>query len=169
MHYMTAIMNSDLVYWYLSNRGSNLSGGFLEFVDWLVKLMPIPQVSEKEQKPFETLSKELHDLAANHLSISQKFTSLLIEEFELEKLSAKLESWHELAFKDFLKELAKKKVKLTGENKEEWHERFNRLQAEVKALSEAINSKEQQLNTLVNALYGLTDEEVAFYKATLAK
>ncbi|PCJ41400.1 MAG: hypothetical protein COA81_07430 [Alphaproteobacteria bacterium] len=169
MHYMVAIMNSDLVYWYLSNRGSNLRGGYLEFVDWLVKLMPIPQISAQEQKPFETLSIELHEITSKRLALTQRFTNLLKEEFGLEKLSAKLENWHELSFKDFLKELAKKKVKLTGEDKEEWHERFNRLQTDIKALNEALNAKEQQLNALVHVLYGLTDEEVVFYKTALAK
>jgi hypothetical protein len=161
-HYLAAILNSKLTYWYLYARGSILSGGFLEFVDWLVKLMPIPQISEAEKEPFIALSKSLHDLAAQRHVLSIRMTNLLKQEFGITKLSAKLTDWSAHDFKTFLSELKKQKIVLKGENKDDWFDRHTRLKDQIKGLEAQIAAKEQELNTLVYALYGLTPEEIAY-------
>ncbi len=165
--YLAAILNSKLTYWYLDARGSLLRGGYLEFVDWLVKLMPIPQIDKADQEPFVALSDQLHTFSAERYKLNRRFLHLLQEEFKIAKPGTRLGSWHTLSFGDFITALKAKKVILTGQTKEDWFERFHRLKAEIQTLDTQIAQAEQELNNRVNTLYGLTDEEVAFMKQSL--
>jgi hypothetical protein len=65
-------------------------------------------------------------------------------------------------FKTFLSELKKQKIVLKGEDKDDWFDRHTRLKDQIKDLDAQIAAQEQELNTLVYALYGLTPEEIAY-------
>ncbi len=164
IHYLTALLNSDLAFWYLKARGSNLRGGYAELVDWLVKLFPAPHISKADQEPFIVLSKDLHSLATQRADITGHLIKLAESDLGLKKISQKMADWPALNFKGFLKELSKQKIKPMGRDKEDWLERFERLQKTVISLDNTITDKQSQLNTLVHELYGLTEEEINFYK-----
>lgn len=91
---------------------------------------------------------------------------LLQEEFNIEKPGTKLENWPSLSFGDFLRALKAKRITLTGQNKEDWHERFRCMKPEIAALDTNIAKAEQELNRRVYALYSLTDKEIAFIQGT---
>ena len=81
-------------------------------------------------------------------------------EFALEKLSKKLESWFDLSYDDFLKELKKLKIELTLSQKAEWEDYF--LQEKTKALAcqSNIQATDREIDQMVYELYGLSEEEI---------
>ena len=79
----------------------------------------------------------------------------------MEKTTAALETFYTLSFSDFVKELGKQKVKLTLVQKDELEDYFNAYQAECQSLKTAIATTDHEIDRMVYALYGLTDEEIA--------
>ena len=55
---------------------------------------------------------------------TQKLIRSIKREFNLEEVSTKLNTWYKLIQTEFIKELEKKKVKLTLSQKAEWEDYF---------------------------------------------
>ncbi len=55
---------------------------------------------------------------------TQKLIRSIKREFNLEEVSTKLNTWYKLTYAEFIKELEKKKVKLTLSQKAEWEDYF---------------------------------------------
>ncbi|MBK6964416.1 MAG: hypothetical protein IPH20_10905 [Bacteroidales bacterium] len=58
--------------------------------------------------------------------LSQKFQRTLQRKFNLGELSGKLQNWYLLSYAEFIKELSKKKVKLSLSEEAEWEAYFCR-------------------------------------------
>ncbi|MDZ7718337.1 MAG: hypothetical protein U5K72_05895 [Balneolaceae bacterium] len=84
----------------------------------------------------------------------------MLSKFDIEKLSRKLQSWHELTGKQFLKELKKKKVKLSLEEEAEWLDYFTQQKAKADDLKSQIAQTDAEIDAMVYELYGLSEEEV---------
>ena len=160
--YLVAILNSDLAYWYLLNAGSVIRGGYLEFRENLLVMLPVPMLSKLEQKPFIDLSELLHRMAAERYDKGKEFIGLLKADFNITDLSSRLNNWSESDFRKFQTALKEQGVSLSGGTKEDWHERFNRFKKQIKTIDVKIAKHEQELNAAVYALYGLSDAEIAF-------
>ena len=85
-------------------------------------------------------------------SMLQALKNLLLSKFDIEKLSRKLQSWHELTFKQFLKELKKKKVKLSLKEEAEWLEYFNEQKAKAEELKTQIAQTDAEIDAMVYEL-----------------
>ena len=134
---------------------------FAEVKPSIVKVLPIPKITTKQQQPFIekaeimlSKNRELHD-------VSFKFLSLLKAEFNLEKLSNKLEQWYTLSFAEFMAELTKQKKVLSLKQKAEWMEYFEKQKAIATAIKTTIDNIDHEIDQMVYALYGLTPEEIA--------
>ena len=88
---------------------------------------------------------------------SSNFIKVVKQSFALEKVSVKLESFYELDFDGFVKEL---KQKITPKLKLEWLEVFEDTKKELLDLKQQIDSTDKEINALVYKLYGLTEEEI---------
>ena len=99
----------------------------------------------------------------------------MLSQFPIEKLSKKLQNWHELEFGDFIKELnkainkenrARRKneqpeiPKLTKKDEFEWMELFEDKRKKAVELQTEINRIDNQIDQMVYELYGLTEEEI---------
>ncbi|MQW23221.1 MULTISPECIES: hypothetical protein [unclassified Lactococcus] len=84
----------------------------------------------------------------------------LTSNFELVKLSNKLEKFDALTFKEFLAELKKVKVKLSLKEQDEWEEYFDGYKADLSELTAVLTATDREIDTLVYELYGLTEEEI---------
>ena len=89
-----------------------------------------------------------------------RFLRRITETYNLEKTTATLETFYTLSFSDFVKELGKQKVKLTLVQKDELEDYFNAYQTECQSLKTAIATTDHEIDRMVYALYGLTDEEI---------
>jgi hypothetical protein len=80
--------------------------------------------------------------------------------YEIEKLTTKLQNWHELEFKEFLNELKKAKVQLRISEEAEWMQYFKDQKQKALELKAAIDNTDREIDRMVYALYGLNDEEI---------
>lgn len=133
---------------------------FPEIQSYLFKLIPIKKISISEQSPFEENAIKILKYNKELERTLNKFTSLLQSEFNLEHLSKKLKNWWRYDWLSFTSELKKIKIELRGENKEDWKERFDRLQSEAISIQSSINQTNKEIDDMVYMLYGLTEEEI---------
>ena len=82
------------------------------------------------------------------------------ERFGIAKLSTALDSFWELDFAGFARELAKSKARLSLKDEDEWEEYFNSYKSDLTALHDEIARTDAEINALVYKLYGLTLEEI---------
>ena len=94
---------------------------------------------------------------------STNFLKVVKQTFALEKISTKLETFYNLDFDGFLKEL---KQKVTPKTKLEWLEVFEETKKSLQEIQSQIAATDKEINALVYQLYGLTDEEIAVVEAS---
>ena len=158
--YYLGILNSRLMWFFLKNTGSEYGGGYYVFKTNYLKPFPLPKISDNSSDMIENVNlvlstnKDLQD-------VSNKFQRSLQRRLEgLDKLSKKLENWYELTFVDFLKELKKKKIKLSIVEEAEWEDYFLSEQQEAIVLKSQIKKTEKEIDAMVYKLYSLTEEEI---------
>ncbi|KUO63224.1 hypothetical protein APF79_00710 [bacterium BRH_c32] len=125
-----------------------------------VKQIPIPELSDKDFEILDSycdkmllFNKEVHE-------VSQKFQRALEREFGLDSLPKKLQDWYLLSFTEFIKELEKKKVKLSLSQKGEWEDYFLQESKKALELKNNIDTTDKEIDQMVYELYGLTNEEI---------
>jgi len=158
--YLT-ILNSKIMWFFLKNTGSEYRGGYFVFKTNYLKPFPLPEIPKKPE-PYIEIANLMLILNKQLQEIASKFQRALQREFpeELEKLPKKLQDWHELSFTDFVKELKKKKIKLSLTQKAEWEDYFLADQQKATALKAQIDTTDREIDQMVYELYGLTEEEI---------
>ena len=157
--YYLTLLNSKLLWFYLSNTGYVLRGGYFTFKTKYLYPFPLPQIPENTNV-FVGKANKMLSLNADLNQLSDKFLRTLNRKFEIEKLSKKLESWHELSFNEFVVELEKKKVKLSLAEEAEWEDYFLAVKQNADHLKNQIQDTDKAINKLVYELYGLNEEEI---------
>jgi hypothetical protein len=71
-----------------------------------------------------------------------------------------VQDWHELSYADFVKELKKKKIKLSLSQEAEWEDYFLEEQEKAVLLKTQIDTTDTEIDQMVYELYGLTKEEI---------
>jgi len=99
------------------------------------------------------------------LNKETSFAKYIKSQFSIEKLTKKLQNWHELDFGDFIKELNKAIKKSGGEklskmDEMEWMEVFETKKEEAQALKSEIDKTDKEIDKMVYELYDLTEEEI---------
>ncbi|KJD35082.1 restriction endonuclease subunit M [Tamlana sedimentorum] len=173
---LLAYLNSKVSFFYLSNVCTTLQGGYYDFRRDKIQLLPIPNnLNEKETFFVQKVNANLNYNKDFNLII-KKFEAYLKQHYNLEKLSKKLQNWHELEFGEFIKELNKAikannklRVKdgleeiptLTKKDEFEWLDLFEDNKQKAQTLQTQINQTDKEIDQMVYELYNLTDEEIA--------
>ena len=168
--FLLTILNSKLVWYFLTNICVVRSGGYIEVKPQYFEQIPIPEINNKV-----TLNAKTENIIAftSKFQKSEKsFTKYLQSQFNIEKLSKKLQHWHELEFTDFIKELNKaiKKAggkKLSKMDEMDWMEVFETKKAEVQILKSEINKIDKEIDKMVYELYNLTEKEIAIIEESI--
>ena len=159
-YFLLGILNSKLGWFLISNTCTEIQNGYQLIYDYF-KNIPIPaHPSDEIKTDIENLVKKIIHLKQIMNTKKQKFLKRLQSNFEIEKLSKKLENFYELDFKTFLKELKKKKVTLSLKEQDEWEEYFESYQKELLDLQTKIEKTDREIDQMVYALYGLSEEEI---------
>lgn len=161
LKFITAILNSRLIsYYFMKNTAKSVRKLFPKIILNDLRKFPIKNIPLEQQQPFIEKADKMLSLNKELQEISGKFQRNLQREFSVEKLSKKLESWFDLSYEDFLRELKKLKVELTLSQKAEWEDYF--LQEKTKALAcqSNIQATDKEIDQMVYELYGLTEEEI---------
>ena len=158
--FLTAVFNSSLaklwIWWNCPELGDNRR----EIRKVYFEHFPVPRANEEQTVTLAQYAKERAQLTADLQTLCSKFTRNIQREYNLDKLSAKLENWFQITFNEFLKELEKSKVKLTLSQKAEWEDYF--LQESKKALDikHQIDATDKEIDQMVYGLYGLSEDEI---------
>ncbi len=160
-----AVINSTLISYYASNVISNFSKNtFPKLNPKDIKELPLPKGLDKDEKISKLTSLILKFQIEINI-LSQKFSTYFSKQYKIEKLSGKLEKWHELEFTDFIKELNKAikavgGVQLTKKDEFEWMDLFEENKKKALELKAEIDKTDKEIDQMVYALYGLTEEEI---------
>jgi hypothetical protein len=123
--------------------------------------LPIKNISDEQKELFTQKALEITKISNLFQTKKQKFLKRLTTNFEIEKLSKKLEAFYQYDFKTFLKELKNKKVTLSLIQQDEWEEYFEAYQKELLDLQAQIDATDREIDLMVYELYGLSEDEVA--------
>lgn len=85
---------------------------------------------------------------------------MLQRKFELADLPGKLQNWYTLSYSEFVKELTKKKIKLTLAQEAEWEEYFLAERVNALDIKKQIDNTDREIDRMVYELYGLTEDEI---------
>jgi type I restriction-modification system DNA methylase subunit len=169
--YILVILNSNLINWYFLNF---LSEG-LHFYPDDAKKLPIKEIEIENQSSFIQIADRMLIETKYFNNLNTKFTKYLQSQFAIEKLTKKLENWYDLEFGDFIKEINKaikvtnkERVKnelqpikeLTKLDEMDWMDVFETKKAEAQNLKQQINTTDKEIDAMVYALYGLSEEEI---------
>ncbi|RLD57743.1 MAG: hypothetical protein DRJ01_13510 [Bacteroidetes bacterium] len=161
--FLLAILNSKLTWYFLTNICVVRSGGYIEVKPQYFEQIPIPKIVNKDLLTAKTDAIIL--LTSDFQKVENRFKNYLQSQFKIEKLSKKLQNWHELDFADFIKELSKaikkaKGDKLSKMDEMEWMDVFETKKAEAQTIKAEIDKIDKEIDQMVYELYGLTDEEI---------
>ncbi|RBP30974.1 TaqI restriction endonuclease [Oceanihabitans sediminis] len=172
---LLALLNSKLIFFYLKNVCTTLQGGFYDFRRDKITTIPISKNFKDFDDKLAKSSVELISFTSKNNLLQNKFQKYLNSQFKLEKLSRKLQNWHELEFGDFIKELNKvikstnkARIKegleevptLTKKDEFEWLDLFEENKQKAQDLQNQINQTDKEIDQMVYELYGLTEEEI---------
>jgi len=159
--FWTAILNSSLFWFYLQSTGAVLRGGYFRFKTKYLEPFPLPKLQNIEQQnPFIEKADRMLGLNKQFKQKKNTFLSRVKDNFEIEKISKKLNAFYDFDFKTFIAELKKQKVKISLNKQVEWEEFFNKYKTEINTLQTEIDKTDQEIDQMVYELYGLTEEEI---------
>ena len=165
--YYLGILNSNLMWFFLKNTGTELRGGFFRFKTNYLKPFPLPKIAINANIIVTKVNKQLSDNQQLQTKINKflhrtkdNLFSRGLNPLEEVKMSKKLTSFYDYDFKSFVSELKKKKIDLSLTQQDEWEEYFNLYKSEINQIQIEIEKTDNEINQLVYKLYGLTDEEI---------
>ena len=160
LYYLIAVLNSRIINFFIrENYYSSSMGGGINFTPDLVRTLPIPNIPEDVQ-PFINLADRMLSLNKDLQSKRARFLQLLQNNMPGIKISGTLETFDTLDFAAFVAELKKQKIKLSLNQQDEWMDFFSKYQSACNDLSARIAATDKEIDALVYALYGLTDEDI---------
>ena len=154
---LVVILNSKLIKFWLKYKGK-MQGDIFQIDK--EPLLNIPITKPKTDIPFIEKADTMLSLNKDLQEQSQKFQRIIQRKFELEELPKKLQDWYKLPYTEFIKELGKKKVKLTLSEEAEWEDYFMQESKKALELKATIDTTDKAIDTMVYELYGLTEEEI---------
>lgn len=158
--YLISLLNSTLLtYYYKSKFSTKKWDLFPEIQTYLYNQLPIKNISLSEQKPFIEKADFMLDKNKELQQKVNKFLKRLNSSFEIEKLSKKLESFYDLEFSEFVKELKKKKIEISLKNQDEWEDYFDTYKNDILDLKSEIDKCDKEIDEMVFDLYELDENE----------
>jgi len=165
--YVLAIIDSKLMQFFYKSKFAANTDVFPKIRIAQVKELPIKIGDADTRNSISFIVKQIIKLKTELKKTSNTFINLLFSKFEIEKLTTKLQNWHELEFKDFLKELKKAKVQLSLSEEAEWMQYFNEQKQKAQAIKTEIDKIDSEIDQMVYKLYGLTEEEIKIVEESI--
>ncbi|MBS5036871.1 MAG: N-6 DNA methylase [Fusobacterium sp.] len=158
--YILTLLNSKVLKFYyidcINEEGKVYAQVKIIYIDEL----PIKNISLKKQKPFIEKADTMLELNKELQNKIKKFKNRLSSNLDLKEFSKKMESFYELNFKEFLKELGKQKIKLSLSQQDEWEEYFEDYKNSILEIKQKISQTDKEIDLMIYKLYELTEEEI---------
>ena len=159
-HAILPILNSSFCKYLITLKCAPKANNYYEMSTGFMDDFPFILPKDDSKDDFQKISKFVIFLSIKLYELSQKFQRTLQRKFALKTLSKKLEDWYLLSFTDFVKELKKKKIKLSLSEEAEWEDYFLVEQQKALELKAKIDTTDKEIDQMVYELYGLTEEEI---------
>jgi len=159
-YFLLSILNSTLINFYFQQVFSDTRSTFPIMKSGNIEALPLKFLDLEFQQPLIEKTIFIVNKSTDFALLIKKTLDLLQAKFEFEKLSKKLQNWHELNFGEFLKELKKKKVQLSLGEEAEWMQYFNEQTEKAKEIKTEIDKTDSEIDQMVYELYGLTNDEI---------
>jgi len=161
LKYSLVLLNSKLLGWYHNNTSPKAKKGlFPKILVNDIRNIPLVPLSQELQKPLIEKSNKMLELNSALQKINQNFLKVLKNTLSLNKVSKKIQNWHNLEENTFLSELDKAKLKLGLTQKGEWLQYFTQEKNKAYDLQLKIQEIDQAIDSMVYKLYDLTEEEI---------
>jgi len=162
LEYLLTLLNSKLSFYIYSKHysGGGLGSKGVRFKKDFLSELPLINLDNHSQQPFVEKSNIMLSLNTELQEISSKFQRTIKRKFEIDKLPKKLQDWYLLTYGEFIKELGKKKIKLSLSEESEWEDFFISESKKVIEIKESIKKTDNEIDKMVYQLYNLTDDEI---------
>ena len=161
LKYIIAVLNSKLLsYYFVKNTAKSVRKLFPKIILNDLRKFPIKKIKPEFQVPFIEKADSILALNKELQEQSQKFQRTIQRKFNLEDLPKKLQDWYLLTYSEFIKELVKKKVKLSLSEEAEWEDYFETESKKAQDLKAQIDKTDAAIDQMVYELYGLSEEEI---------
>jgi hypothetical protein len=159
--FILALLNSNLMNFYYKNKFSMKKIDiFPEIQTYLYNQLPIPQIPLTDQQPFVEKAQTMLALTKQLNELSNKFLKLLSADLGVVKITKKLERWYNLETDEFFAESSKQNKNLSLSQKSQWLDHFEAEKQKALALQNQITKTDAEIDKMVYALYGLSEEEI---------
>ena len=159
LKYLLTLINSELMFYFFTNTSSDNKIVFPKVKK--SQLLELPIAITKQINFFTDEADLMLSLNKELQLESQKFQRTIQRKFDLADLPKKLQDWYNLSYSEFIKELAKKKIKLSLSDEAEWEDYFTQESKKALDLKAQIDATDKGIDAMVYELYGLTEEEIA--------
>lgn len=166
LKYILAVLNSKLLsYYFVKNTAKSVRKLFPKIILNDLRKFPIKKIDPTSQIPFIENTDKTLLLNKDLQEVNRKFTSYFSGQYQLEKLTKKLENWHEQSFSTFILELNKAikataKPTLSKKDEIDWMEIFEDYKLQAQTLKQEIDKTDKAIDKMVYELYGLSEEEI---------
>ncbi len=162
--FIWTLLNSILINWYSYLFIFGKAIRTMHFDNAVTSRIPIPNIKKEAQQPFIALANQMLSLNEDFAAKKNRFLRRLEENFKLDKLTKKLDTFYNYDFSIHKAELKKKKIILTFNQQDEWQDYFEDYKKDLLALQHQIQTTDNQIDNLVFELYGLSEEEIELIK-----
>ena len=122
--------------------------------------LPIAPANKEQQIEIDKLVEVITNCNIDLIKQTNRFIKLLQSSFSNLIVNKKIETWYDMKFGEFRKELEKQKVAIPIKELMDYQDLFDTNAAQIKEIQIKINSTEKAIDKLVYALYDLTNEEI---------
>ncbi len=158
--YLLGILNSALIAFYFKKKYNRLDKTFPEIRVYELETLPIKEGTEENRQMMTDL---VDKILNNHTDLQKqttRFIKLLQSSFPNLSVNKKIETWYEMTFGEFRKELEKQKIAIAIKELMDYQELFDTHAKQIKEMQQQIKSTESTIDKLVYELYKLTNEEI---------
>ncbi|MBV5312348.1 MAG: Eco57I restriction-modification methylase domain-containing protein, partial [Prolixibacteraceae bacterium] len=162
LQFLTAVFNSSLAKLWIWYNCPELQGGTREIRKIYFEHFPVPQANPEQTATLAQHATNRARLTASLQTLSSKFQRSILRKFPIlsTRELAPLSNFYLLSYAEFIAGLGKKKVKLSLTEEAEWEEYFLQESKKALELKAAIDTTDREIDRMVYALYGLSDEEI---------
>jgi type I restriction-modification system DNA methylase subunit len=160
IYYLLSILNSKLLTYLVRQNMITNEQAFPQILMTDIQLLKVPIIKSSEQITLREKAMYIEDVSNKCQEVSQKFQRSLERKFALLELPKKLQDWYLLSYAEFIKELEKKKIKLSLSEEAEWETYFTTEAKKALELKAQIEKTDKEIDQMVYALYELTEDEI---------
>ncbi len=156
--YLLGILNSSMIAFYFKKKYNRLDKTFPEIRVYELENMPI--MATDNQKPMIDLVDNILTYNSDFQKLSTRFIKLLQSSFLSLTINNKVDTWYEMSFGEFRKELSKQKIAIPVKELMDYQELFDTNATQIKEIQTKIINTDKAIDKLVYTLYDLTSEEI---------